>query len=246
MSHSNICPICQDSLNMYHTVLLGRCGHMFCEECWERFKEDHIKNHGMTPPKCPSCRSIIHIPSVIQKEQFIFTKEQLTHNLKEENQILKNKLIALSNKNRKELGEWKFQFRKFLGQSKEISYEESKSRLDIFNEYQKSVSEIHKDWDELNSYHTSMRKAMQEITKKYTDPSIESHTFNENENPNMDPFSSNRFGILPPSVNLNNYPSWYQFPNNLTSSFIIGSAALEAIRGSIPPPPSTSGDASDR
>lgn len=230
MDQTNICSICQDSLNMYDCILLGRCGHMFCNECWELFKENHIRTEGMNPPKCPSCRSIIHISSIIKKERFAFVRDQLTHNLREENRKLKQELIEVASKNRKEIGLWKHQFNIFLDKSAELSTEEQSRREAIIKEQQEIIKNIHNDWKEFNDYHISIRDAMNKLTQKYTSDSNTEPVNNTPSNATPNPY----YGIIYNGMNMGNYAPWYQPLNNLNRSFIIGSA-LDEIRSFLPP-----------
>ena len=37
------CPICQESINLYTCIIIGRCGHALCSGCWEYFKKNHFE-----------------------------------------------------------------------------------------------------------------------------------------------------------------------------------------------------------
>ena len=130
-----ICPICRETISIYSCVILGRCGHFLCQICWDNFKDSHLETNTRTPPKCPSCRSLIHISSVIQKENVRYIRETMEQDLRNENSDLRNQLIELSDFSRKKIGIWKHAFKVYLNKCHSIGYEEQRKRKHIEQDY---------------------------------------------------------------------------------------------------------------
>ena len=169
------CPICQDSINLYACVIIGRCGHALCQTCWDNFKFSHNQLEGRKPPKCPSCRCLIHIPSIIQKEKIKYVKETFEQDLKSENQNLRNLLVNLTTYNRKEIGEWKSQYKSYLEKSGKLCIQESGDRINIEQEHAIEMLHYRNYITDFIRHHREMREALKRMTKEYVPPVLPRH-----------------------------------------------------------------------
>ena len=164
---NNDCPICQYPINKYNCVVFGRCGHMLCTNCWNEFKENHIKMNGSKSPKCPSCRSLIHISSVLYGDALNYVRDKIEYDIKIENKYLRDLLFKVSDLNRKDIGIWKYQYKKFV-QDGSILYDQyTKIKIEIEQEYYNGLVKYRSDLNNFLYLFNSMRKNLKRMTKKY-------------------------------------------------------------------------------
>ncbi|KAG8714816.1 hypothetical protein FRC08_011405 [Ceratobasidium sp. 394] len=55
------CSICQDDISSNEAVVVGRCGHVHCRNCWNDWLDTRYQKlthdiHMLLPIICPSCR----------------------------------------------------------------------------------------------------------------------------------------------------------------------------------------------
>ena len=164
-----ICPICREVISLYDAVMLGRCAHILCQTCWEIFKNSHLtSSNSLRSPKCPSCRSLIHISSVIQKENFRYIISVIEDDIKKENQYLRNRLKELTTFNRQQLGKWKYDYKIYINQCSIVEEREVEKRnllTDIYNQELIHYNDLHVDFLEV---YKKMRNKLSKMTEDYS------------------------------------------------------------------------------
>ena len=160
----NTCTICFDEINLYDSILIGNCGHMYCNNCWSDFIKNHKITHGSIPPKCPSCKSIIHIPSITHTSRII---EPFQKKILDENLYLRNLLNTIVNLNRAETGKWKYQYKNKLILLKDICDNEYNNRQEIEKEFWNFMADYRISYSLFLKKLYKLRKQMKYMTKNY-------------------------------------------------------------------------------
>ena len=170
MSDQRACPICHENINIYDCVVVGRCAHTFCTICWNQFIFIHNQFEKLKAPKCPACRAVIHVPSTIRGNKVRYIRETFQYDLKSENVYLRNLLLGISTCNRKEMGEWKHNYKILVGKSAKVCHMETEGRNRVEEDHLNQLTDYHKYWEEFKLYHKKMRNALIQMTRDYRPP----------------------------------------------------------------------------
>ena len=233
---NTLCPICYDPINQYGCILLIKCGHMICISCWKNFIENHKNTHTMRQLKCPSCRCVIHLSSVLYGERLKYVKDNMERNIKNENEYLRSQLKLLSTSNRKEMGQWKWYYNEFIKKSTILLKQYNNERNGIEHAYLCEMLIFRTDMTRFNSHFNAMRDALKKMTKKY----IESPK-------RKDPMPPDPTDIIPQDIHNNAslplhislIPSQGDLPNIANRAFMIGPISTGlSINNIRSPPPS--------
>jgi len=164
------CPVCLESINSHNMIILGRCGHAFCPKCWNDFQMIHKKDTPSIPSKCPCCKNIIHTPSVIKGDAVNYVQTFFQKPLLNENKKLREILFSLVNLNRKELGQWKYDYKLLIERLDNICNYEETIRDKIKDEYAMELIEFRTIHSSFLTSVSKMRRQMRNLTKKYKSP----------------------------------------------------------------------------
>lgn len=221
------CPACLEDINPYTTVILGRCGHCFCSQCWDKFERIHKKDNPTIPAKCPLCKCIIHNPSVIRTNAARNVRNFFQSPLIEENNRLRNLISNIVNLNRRQLGQWKYDYKLLTERTKNICDQEENSRDIIKSDYAYELIEYRTTYSAFLSSIEKMRNQMKNLTKKYKSP------------PRQREMPPDPVDIIPPEL-VDNTPNGIQLrawtnqslPSNLLSNNLMIGSILQGLSSS--------------
>lgn len=227
--NSRNCPICQEPINLYSCIILGRCAHVLCTDCWERFKTVH---NTRKYPKCPVCRSLIHPPSIIHKEPLTYIRDTFNQSLRKENLLLRNILINITNYNRKELGEWKFNYKKYINDCDQICMKEKNSRIEIEQEHAVEILRYRGFIKNFVRTHNLMRESLKHMIQDYKPPIEPKYTPADPPDPvDTIPPEMMEEGHNPTPIA--SFPSLSHFHPTQISSITVGHSNGHATPGSV-------------